>query len=54
MLTLGKTALARGLAIERYAFPDIGVPAYSPIAPPIDQCIVYSIVRTESASTATK
>ncbi len=49
MLTLGKTALARGLAIERYAFPDIGVPAYSPIAPPIDQCMVYSIVRTESA-----
>src|ERR1700719_714499 len=49
MLTLGKTALARGLAIERYAFPDIGVPAYSPIAPPIDRCMVYSIVRTESA-----
>jgi soluble lytic murein transglycosylase len=49
MLTLGKTALARGLAIERYAFPDIGVPAYSPIAPAIDQCVVYSIVRTESA-----
>jgi peptidoglycan lytic transglycosylase len=49
MLTLGKTALARGLAIERYAFPNFGVPAYSPIAPPIDQCVVYSIVRTESA-----
>jgi soluble lytic murein transglycosylase len=49
MLTVGKTALARGLAMERYAFPEIGVPAYSPIAPPIDQCIVYSIVRTESA-----
>ncbi len=49
MLVLGKTALARGLAIERYAFPEIGVPAYSPIAPPIDQCMVYSIVRTESA-----
>ena len=49
MLGLGKTALARGLAMERYAFPEIGVPAYSPIAPPIDQCMVYSIVRTESA-----
>ena len=49
MLTLGKTALARGLTMEPYAFPDIGVPAYSPIAPPIDRCIVYSIVRTESA-----
>jgi len=49
MLVLGKTALARGLATERYAFPEIGVPAYTPIAPPIDQCMVYSIVRTESA-----
>jgi len=49
MLVIGKTALARGLAVERYAFPEIGVPAYSPIAPPIDQCMVYSIVRTESA-----
>jgi soluble lytic murein transglycosylase len=49
MLVLGKTALAKGLAMERYAFPEIGVPAYTPIAPPIDQCMVYSIVRTESA-----
>jgi peptidoglycan lytic transglycosylase len=49
MLVMAKTALARGLALERYAFPEFGVPSYSPIAPPIDQCMVYSIVRTESA-----
>jgi soluble lytic murein transglycosylase len=49
MLILGKTALARGLPTERYAFPKIGVPSYKPIAPPIDQGMVYSIVRTESA-----
>lgn len=49
MLIIGKTALARGLPMERYAFPDIGVPAYTPIATPIDPCIVYAIVRTESA-----
>jgi soluble lytic murein transglycosylase len=49
MLFIGKTALARGLPMERYAFPDIGVPAYTPIAPPIDPCMVYAIVRTESA-----
>jgi soluble lytic murein transglycosylase len=48
MLVLGKTALARGLAVERYAFPEIGVPSYSPIAPAIDHCMIYSIVRTES------
>ena len=49
MLILGKTALARGLALERYAFPAIGVPAFSPIAPAIDPCMVYSVVRVESA-----
>lgn len=49
MLILGKAALARGLATERYAFPVIGVPAYSPIAPAIDPCMVYSVVRVESA-----
>ena len=49
MPILGKTALARGLGMERYAFPEIGVPAYSPVAPPIDRCTVYSVVRTESA-----
>ncbi len=49
MLVIGKTALARGLGMEGYAFPEIGVPPYSPIGAKIDRCIVYSIVRTESA-----
>jgi soluble lytic murein transglycosylase len=49
MLLIGKTALARGLAMDRYAFPDVGVPSYSPIGPQLDLCVVYSIVRTESA-----
>jgi len=49
MLLIGKTALARGLALDLYAFPDIGVPPYSAIGPQVDRCIVYSIVRTESA-----
>ena len=49
MLLIGKTALARGLAMDQYAFPDIGVPPYSPIGPQLDLCVVYSIVRTESA-----
>jgi soluble lytic murein transglycosylase len=49
MLLIGKTALAHGLAMDQYAFPDIGVPPYSPVGPQLDRCIVYSIVRTESA-----
>ena len=48
MLMIGKTALARGLPLDQYAFPDIGVPSYSPIGPNVDRCIVYSIARTES------
>ncbi len=48
MLLVGKTALAKGLPMDQFAFPDIGVPSYSPIGPEIDRCIVYSIVRTES------
>jgi soluble lytic murein transglycosylase len=49
MLLIGKTALARGLPMEEYAFPDVGVPAYRQVGPPLDRSIVYSIVRTESA-----
>jgi soluble lytic murein transglycosylase len=48
MLLVGKTALARGLPMEHYAFPGIGVPDYAPVGPKLDRCIVYAIVRTES------
>ncbi len=48
MLVLGKTALARGLPLDRYAFPTQGIPSYAAIAPPIDEAMVYSIARTES------
>jgi soluble lytic murein transglycosylase len=49
MLLIGKTALARDVALDHYAFPDIGVPPYSPVGSKLDRCIVYSVVRTESA-----
>ena len=49
MLQIGKTALARGLALDLYAFPAIGVPQHSPIGPEIDRSVVYSVARTESA-----
>jgi soluble lytic murein transglycosylase len=48
MLLIGKTALARGLPMDVYAFPDVGVPNYTPIGPQVDRCTVYAIVRTES------
>ena len=48
MLLLGKLALARGYALDHAAFPNIGVPDYTPVGPPVEPAIVYSIVRQES------
>jgi soluble lytic murein transglycosylase len=48
MLLLGKLALARGYPLEHAAFPTIGVPDYTPIGPPVEPALVYSIVRQES------
>jgi soluble lytic murein transglycosylase len=49
MLALGKTALARGLALDHYAFPEIGVPRHTGIGPDLDRSVVFSVARTESA-----
>jgi soluble lytic murein transglycosylase len=49
MLQIGKPALARGLALERYAFPTIGIPTHSPIGLEIERSVIYSVARTESA-----
>ena len=48
MLLVGKTALTRGMQMDVYAFPDIGVPDFRPMGSGVDRCIIYSIVRTES------
>ena len=49
MLEIGKAALARGLALDVYAFPIIGIPQHSPIAPDIGRSMTYAVARTESA-----
>jgi soluble lytic murein transglycosylase len=48
MLHLGKAALKRGLALEYYAFPTVGVPPYTPIGPRIDPALLFAIIRQES------
>jgi soluble lytic murein transglycosylase len=48
MLELGKTALGRGLPVEAYAFPTIGIPAHTAVGPAIDRSVTYSVARTES------
>ncbi len=48
MLLLGKGAYGRGLPLDYYAYPIVGLPDYSPIAPPVEPSVVYSIARQES------
>ncbi|MCK9915100.1 lytic transglycosylase domain-containing protein [Microbacteriaceae bacterium K1510] len=48
MLLLGKGALGRGLPLDYYAYPVVGLPHYTPIAPAIDDAVAYSIARQES------
>jgi soluble lytic murein transglycosylase len=48
VLLLGQAALSRGLPLDYYAYPTIGLPAYTPIAPPVEPAVTYSIARQES------
>jgi soluble lytic murein transglycosylase len=49
MLQLGKPSLGRGLALDHYAFPTIGIPPHKQIAPEIEHGMIYAVARTESA-----
>jgi soluble lytic murein transglycosylase len=48
MLLLGKAALGRGLPLDHYAFPAMGIPEYRAIGPALDLAVVYAIARQES------
>ena len=48
MLLLAKAAHNRGLPLDYYAFPTIGLPDYKSIAPPVEDAVTYSIARQES------
>ncbi|MCA6109059.1 lytic transglycosylase domain-containing protein [Bradyrhizobium cenepequi] len=49
MMQLGKLALGHGLALDYYAFPTIGIPKHTQVAPEIERSMIYSVARTESA-----
>jgi soluble lytic murein transglycosylase len=49
MLLLGKAALNRGLPFDFYAYPVTGIPPYRAIGPEVEQSVVFSIARQESA-----
>ncbi|MPZ39811.1 MAG: transglycosylase SLT domain-containing protein [Rhizobiales bacterium] len=48
MLLMGKAALGRGLPLETYAFPTVGMPNYTAIGPAVEKPLVYAIARQES------
>jgi len=48
MLLLAKAAHNRGLPLDYYAFPTVGLPEYKSIAPPVSDAVTYSIARQES------
>jgi soluble lytic murein transglycosylase len=48
MVLLGKAALGRGLPLEHFAFPVLGIPEYQAIGPQVEPAVVYSIIRQES------
>ena len=49
MLQVGKPSLGRGLPLDHYAFPTIGIPPHRQVAPEIEHSMIYSVARTESA-----
>jgi soluble lytic murein transglycosylase len=49
MLEIGKPSLGRGLPLDHYAFPTIGIPPHRQVAPEIEHSMIYSVARTESA-----
>ncbi len=48
MLLLGQAAYGRGLPLDYYAYPIVGLPEYPPIAPAVEPSVTYSIARQES------
>jgi soluble lytic murein transglycosylase len=48
MVLLGQSALGRGLPLDYYAYPVVGLPDYKPVAPPVEPAVAYSIARQES------
>jgi soluble lytic murein transglycosylase len=48
MLLLGEFAFGRGLPLDYYAYPVVGLPDYKPITRPVERAVAYSIARQES------
>lgn len=49
LLAVGKTAVQRGLPLDRHAFPTTGIPAFDPVPNPVEKAMVFAIARQESS-----
>jgi soluble lytic murein transglycosylase len=49
MLQIGRHGLVRGLDVDVYAFPTVGLPKYAAIGKKAPPSLVYAIARAESA-----
>lgn len=49
MVAIGRNALARGFAFDKYAFPTFGLPKYIAIGPRAEMSLAYAIAKAESA-----
>jgi soluble lytic murein transglycosylase len=48
LLSIGKTAVQRGMPLDLHAFPTIGIPAYEAVGDQVEKAMVYAIARQES------
>ncbi|HEY7383234.1 MAG TPA: lytic transglycosylase domain-containing protein [Beijerinckiaceae bacterium] len=48
LLSVGKTAVQRGMPLDLHAFPTIGIPAYEPVGDRVEKAMVFAIARQES------
>ncbi len=49
LLALGRAAVSRGLPLDVYAYPTLGIPPFEPATDAVDPALVYAIARQESA-----
>jgi soluble lytic murein transglycosylase len=48
LVTVGKSAVQRGLPLDLHAYPTFGIPNYDPVGDKVERAMVFAIARQES------
>jgi soluble lytic murein transglycosylase len=48
LVTVGKSAVQRGLPLDLHAYPTFGIPSYEPVGDRVERAMVFAIARQES------